>query len=131
MFNYIVRRILQSIPILLVVLSLVFVVVRVLPGDPAVAALGDYATKEAVAALHEKMGLNDPLWLQYVKFIGGLLQGDLGKSIITGYPVMSQVLEVLPHTLELTFCGIVFGYFFGIPLGIMAAVRRNSFVDYF
>jgi ABC-type dipeptide/oligopeptide/nickel transport system permease component len=131
MFNYVLRRILQSIPILFVVLTLVFVVVRVLPGDPAVAALGDYASKDAVAALRDRMGLNDPLWLQYFKFLGGLLHGDLGKSIITGYPVTSQILLVLPHTLELTFCGIFFGYIFGIPLGIISAVRRNTFVDYF
>ena len=131
MFNYVLRRILQSLPILFVVLTMVFVVARILPGDPAVAALGDYASKEAVEAFRERMGLNAPLWLQYLQFLGGLFQGDLGKSVITGYPVASQVLEVLPHTLELTFCGIAFGYVFGIPLGILAAVRRNSFVDYF
>lgn len=131
MFSYVVRRILQSIPILFVVLTLVFVVVRVLPGDPAVAALGDYASKEAVQALRERMGLNAPLWLQYVRFLGGLFRGDLGTSAITGYPVATQVLDVLPHTLELTFSGILFGYIFGIPLGIVAAVRRNTFIDYF
>ena len=131
MFNYVLRRILQSIPILFVVLTLVFVVVRILPGDPAVAALGDYASKDAVLALRERMGLNAPLWLQYLRFLGGLFRGDLGASVITGYPVASQVVEVLPHTLELTFCGIVFGYVCGIPLGILAAIRRNTFIDYF
>ena len=131
MFNYVLRRILQSIPILFVVLTLVFVVVRILPGDPAVAALGDYASKDAVQALRERMGLNAPLWLQYLRFLGGLFRGDLGVSVITGYPVASQVFEVLPHTLELTFCGIVFGYVCGIPLGILAAIRRNTFIDYF
>jgi len=131
MFNYVVRRILQSIPILLVVLTLVFIVVRVLPGDPAVAALGDYASKEAVNALREKMGLNTPLWLQYLRFLGNLCQGRLGTSIITGYPVGTQLLKVLPYTLELTFSAILLGFLFGIPLGIPAAVRRNSFIDYF
>ncbi len=131
MFNYAVRRILQSIPILLIVLTLIFIVVRVLPGDPAVAALGDYASKEAVQALREKMGLNAPLWLQYLRFLGDLWRGNLGTSIITGYPVASQVAKVIPHTLQLTLCAIVFGYLLGIPLGISAAVRRNSFVDYF
>jgi ABC-type dipeptide/oligopeptide/nickel transport system permease component len=131
MGHYVLRRILQSVPILFVVLTLVFVVVRILPGDPAVAALGDYASKEAVQALREKMGLNAPLWLQYLRFLGGLFRGDLGTSIITGYPVASQVFGVLPHTVELTFSGIVFGYVFGIPLGILAAVRRNTFIDYF
>ena len=131
MFQYTVRRILQSIPILFVVLTLVFVVVRVLPGDPAVAALGDYASKEAVDALRLKLGLNQPLWKQYVTFLGDLVRGHLGHSAITGYAVAAQVKRVLPHTLELTVCGILFGYLFGIPLGISAAVKRNSFVDYF
>src|SRR5512135_2521940 len=98
MLNYTVRRILHSIPILFVVVTLVFIIVRVLPGDPAVAALGDYASKEAVEALRAKMGLNIPLWLQYLHFLGDLCHGDLGTSAITGYPVGAQVLKVLPHT---------------------------------
>jgi len=131
MFNYTVRRILQSIPILFVVLTLVFIIARVLPGDPAVAALGDYASKEAVNALRERMGLNAPIWAQYLRFLRDLCQGNLGKSIITGYPVAAQLTRVLPYSLELTFSAILFGFFFGIPLGIPAAVRRNSFIDYF
>jgi ABC-type dipeptide/oligopeptide/nickel transport system permease component len=130
MLNYIIRRIFQSIPILFVVLTLVFVVVRILPGDPAVAALGDYASKDAVQALREKMGLNVPLWLQYLRFLGDLCRGNLGTSIITGYPVATQLMKVLPYSLELTFSAILFGFLFGIPLGIPAAVKRNSFIDY-
>jgi len=131
MFQYAMRRLLQAIPILFVVLTLVFILARVLPGDPATAALGDYASKEAVEALREKMGLNDPLWLQYLHFLGNLLQGDLGVSATTGYSVAKQVVNVLPYTLELTLAGIVLGYIFGVPMGISAAVRRNTFVDYF
>ncbi|MFW5853929.1 MAG: ABC transporter permease [Thermodesulfobacteriota bacterium] len=131
MFNYIVRRVLQAIPILLVVLTLVFLVVRVLPGDPAVAALGDYASKDAVQALRERMGLNDPLWLQYLRFLGNLVTGDMGTSLVTGYSVGKQVLQALPYTLTLTISAILFGYIFGVPLGISAAVHRNSFIDYF
>ena len=131
MFNYVIRRILQSIPILFVVLTLVFVVVRILPGDPAVAALGDYASKEAVNALRDKMGINAPIWIQYVRFLRDLCRGNLGNSIITGYPVGAQLIKVLPYSLELTFSAILFGFLFGIPLGVPAAVRRNSFIDYF
>jgi len=130
-FNYVVRRILQSIPILFIVLTMVFVIVRILPGDPAVAALGDYASKEAVTALREKMGLNAPIWIQYLRFLRDLCQGNLGKSMITGYPVAAQLMKVVPYSLELTFSAILFGFLFGIPLGIPAAVRRNSFMDYF
>jgi ABC-type dipeptide/oligopeptide/nickel transport system permease component len=130
-FNYVVRRILQSIPILFIVLTMVFVIARILPGDPAVAALGDYASKEAVTALQEKMGLNAPIWIQYLRFLRDLCQGNLGKSMITGYPVAAQLMKVVPYSLELTFSAILFGFLFGIPLGIPAAVRRNSFIDYF
>lgn len=131
MFNYAVRRILQSIPILFIVFTLVFVIVRVLPGDPATAALGDYASQAAVESLRKSMGLDVPLWQQYLRFLGSLLRGDLGNSIITGYPVSSQIVNVLPYTLQLTFSAIILGYIFGIPLGISAAVKRNTFVDYF
>ena len=131
MLQFAIRRILQSIPILFVVLTLVFVIARVLPGDPAVAALGDYATKEAVEALRVKMGLDAPLWLQYLRFLRDLCQGKLGTSMITGYPVREQLLKVLPYSLELTFGAIFLGFLFGIPLGIPSAVRRNSFIDYF
>jgi ABC-type dipeptide/oligopeptide/nickel transport system permease component len=131
MLHYVARRILQSLPILFVVLTLVFVIARILPGDPAVAALGDYASREAVQALREKMGLNAPIWVQYFRFLRDLCHGNLGKSIITGYPVGTQLIKVLPYSLELTFSAILFGFLFGIPLGIPAAVRRNSFIDYF
>lgn len=131
MFNYAMRRILQSIPILLIVLTLVFFVVRVLPGDPATAALGDYASKDAINALRAKMGLDVPLWLQYLRFLGDLGRGNLGNSIITGYSVSAQMVKVLPYTLTLTFCAISLGYLFGLPLGLSAAIRRNSFIDYF
>ena len=131
MFQYAVRRLLQAIPILFVVLTLVFILARVLPGDPATAALGDYASKESVEALREKMGLNEPLWMQYLNFLGNLLQGDLGVSASTGYSVAKQVVNVLPYTLELTLAGILLGYIFGVPMGISAAVHRNTFIDYF
>lgn len=130
MFGYAVRRIVLSIPTLLAVATLVFILVRVLPGDPATAALGDSANAEAVRALQEEMGLNAPLWAQYVRFIGGFFRGDLGKSLITRYPIAPQVIRVLPYTLELTFAGILFGYLLGVPLGISAAIRRNRTVDY-
>lgn len=131
MFHYSVRRILQSIPILLIVLTLVFIVVRVLPGDPATAVLGDYASKESINVLRAKMGLDIPIWQQYLRFLADLVRGELGTSIITGYPVAAQMANVLPFTLSLTFCAIGLGYLFGLPLGLSAAVRRNSFVDYF
>jgi ABC-type dipeptide/oligopeptide/nickel transport system permease component len=130
MLNYTVRRILVSVPILLVVLTLVFLLVRLAPGDPAVAALGDYASQEAVERMRERMGLNAPLWLQYVRFLGQLARGDLGRSLINDVPVSQQIRRVLPYTLELTGAGIFVGLLFGVPLGILTALRRNTLVDY-
>lgn len=130
MLAYAIRRILISIPILLAVVTIVFLLIRVAPGDPATAALGDYASKSAVEALRERMGLNDPLYIQYVKFIYGLIKGDLGESLITSKSVASQIKYVLPYTLELTIAGIIVGAIFGIPLGILTALKRNTSIDY-
>jgi ABC-type dipeptide/oligopeptide/nickel transport system permease component len=115
---------------MLAVLTLVFVVVRVIPGDPATAALGDYASQEAVEALRARMGLNDPLYVQYFRFLGDLLRGDLGTSMITGAPISETVLAVLPYTLQLTLSAVVVGGLLGVPIGIYTAVKRNSIADY-
>ncbi|MBC7093331.1 ABC transporter permease [Candidatus Bipolaricaulota bacterium] len=129
MVRYTVRRLLVAFPTLLAVYTLVFLFVRVAPGDPAVAALGDYASAEAVQALRERMGLTAPLWIQYGRTLAGYLR-DLGRSLITDVPVGQQVATALPHTLELTFAGIVIGAILGIPTGILTAVRRNRLPDY-
>lgn len=130
MLKYILRRLLLGIPTLLAVLTLVFLIVRVLPGDPAQAALGDYASQEAVEALRTRMGLDKPLWQQYFIFLGGLVRGDLGKSLITGKSVSEQIRFVLPYTLQLTFASVLIGIVLGVPLGILTALRRNSTMDY-
>lgn len=131
MLRYSIRRLLVSIPTLLAVLTIIFLIVRVAPGDPAHAALGDYASEAAVEQLRERMGLDQPLYVQYFDFLFGLLRGDLGLSLISQQPVSEQVSTVLPYTLQLTFAGIIIGIALGVPLGIWTAVRRNTFVDYF
>jgi ABC-type dipeptide/oligopeptide/nickel transport system permease component len=130
MLRYIAQRLLMAIPVFVGVVTIVFLVVRVLPGDPAQAALGDYASKEAVEALHEKMGLNDPLPVQYVRFLTDLLRGDLGKSMITASPISDQIAHNLPYTLELTFTAILIGSALGIPIGVYTATHRNRLPDY-
>jgi len=130
MLGHILRRLLLAIPTLFVVLTIIFVIVRVAPGDPATAALGDYASKEAVDALRTRMGLDEPLWRQYLTFLTDLLRGDLGNSLITGKPAWEQIQFVLPYTLELTFAAILIGLSLGVPLGVLTAVRRNSLTDY-
>jgi ABC-type dipeptide/oligopeptide/nickel transport system permease component len=102
----------------------------VAPGDPAVAALGDYASADAVAALRQRMGLDQPLWKQYLTFLGDLAHGDLGRSLISEKPVSEQIAFVLPYTLELTLAAILVGLALGIPIGLLTAVRRNTGVDY-
>jgi peptide/nickel transport system permease protein len=130
MLKYVIRRILISIPILLAVVTLIFFLVRSMPGGPAVAVLGDYASKATIKALEKQMGLDIPIWRQYLVFLQGLLSGDLGKSLITGMPIAPQVARVLPYTLELTLSSAIFGVLFGIPLGVLTALRRNRMFDY-
>ena len=124
------RRLLLAIPTLWAVLTLVFVAIRTLPGDPALAILGDNATAEAIAALRERLGLDRPVWLQYADFLGGLATGDLGNSLVYGRPVLGELLRVLPLTLELTAASILLGSLVGIPLGIVSALHRNRLIDY-
>jgi len=130
MLGYLIRRILLAIPTALGVLTAIFIVMRVAPGDPAEVILGEYASQEAVEALRKELGLDQPLWKQYVDFVGGLFKGDLGKSPINGQPVSLLVARSLPYSLELSLAGIGLGVLFGLPMGILAAVRRNSFFDY-
>ncbi|UCC85786.1 MAG: ABC transporter permease [Anaerolineales bacterium] len=130
MLRYIIRRIILAIPILLAVFTLVFLVVRIIPGDPAQSALGDYASKEAVEALRERMGLNKPLLVQYFHFLGDLVRLDFGESLISGKPISEQVAYALPYTLELTLAAVIFGVLLGVPLGVFTALNRNNAIDY-
>lgn len=130
MLKYIVLRFAASIPTLLAVLTVIFIVIRMVPGDPAIAILGDSATEESIAALRERLGLNQPLIYQYFDFLWGVIQGDIGTSIISNKSVWSEVLVVMPFTLELTFFGILIGVVFGLPLGVIAALNRNNWIDY-
>jgi ABC-type dipeptide/oligopeptide/nickel transport system permease component len=130
MIRYLIRRIFLAIPILLAVFTLVFVVVRVIPGDPAQAALGDYASKEAVEALRERMGLNEPILVQYFHALGSMLRGDFGESLISGKSISEQVGYALPYTLQLTAAAVVIGVIFGVPLGMFTAMNRNNLIDY-
>lgn len=130
MFKYLTTRLLLAIPTFLAVLTLVFFLIRIIPGDPAVAALGDLASKETVEALREQMGLNAPLYIQYFRFLGNLLQGDLGNSLITSRPISEQVIAVLPYTLMLTVSAVLIGTILGVPTGIYTAVKRNTWADY-
>jgi len=130
MIWYVLKRLLAAAPTLVAVLTVVFIVVRIIPGDPALTILGDQATPAALIALRQKLGIDKPLHLQYFDFIAAALTGDLGRSLVSGRPVIQEVSAVLPHTLDLTISSLILGTILGIPLGIWAALRRNQTADY-
>jgi len=127
--RFIVRRLLQLIPILLGLSVLLFAWLRALPGGPAQAALGERATPEDIARYNETFGLDQPVLVQYGKFLGRALQLDFGTSSRTGQAVTTEFLERFPGTLELTIFAMVFAIGIGIPLGYVAARRHGSWVD--
>lgn len=130
MAKIIFRRILQMIPILLIVVTITFFVTRILPSDPAVLILGPEASTEDLAKLRDELGLNDNIFKQYFSYLAGLLQGDLGRSYSYKKPVIDMILNVLPNTITLAIGGILVATIVGIPLGILAATRRNRLPDY-
>lgn len=130
MHTYVVKRLLLAGITLLAVLTLIFFIVRVVPGDPARVVLGEQATTQAIDAMRQRLGLDQPLTVQYWRFLRGALVFDVGKSMVTGAPVLQVIGEVLPSTLELSAAALVLGCIMGIPLGIWSAVRRNRFTDY-
>ena len=127
---YIIKRILSALVIMWAVATIVFFAMRVVPADPAYVVLGNYATEEALQAFRHDMGLDRPLWDQYVDFIGRLVRGDLGRSMITNRPIGEQIWMLFPYTFNLAVCSTLLGAIIGIPLGVWAAIRKNSAVDY-
>lgn len=129
MGEFLARRLLLAIPTLLLSMTLIFVLARIAPGDPALVILGDQASQESLNALRQKLGLDHSLTRQYLDFLTGVLSGDLGQSMVTSKSVWSELLAVIPYTIELTLAAIFLGVLFGVPLGVLAAVRRNQWPD--
>jgi len=129
MGRFLLRRLLLTIPVLIGIIFATFVLVRAIPGDPCTAMLGEKATKANCAAFQERFGLNDNVAVQFTRYVGNLLNGDLGKSIKFGRPVDQILLERLPMTLELAIGSMLFAVVLGIPLGIVSAYRHNSPID--
>ncbi len=128
---YIRGRLLRSIPVILGVMTLVFFMVHLLPGDPAeeIAAGGLGGTPEQIQAIRVRLGLDRPLYVQYWEFVKRTAQGDLGRSIYRNQPVSTMIRERVGATAQLTLAGIVTALVLGVPLGILAAIRQNSWVD--
>jgi peptide/nickel transport system permease protein len=129
MWQYLLRRTLLAIPVLLGILFVTFVLVRAVPGDPCQAMLGEKATAKVCDAFKERLGLNDSFLVQFGRYAQNLLQGNLGDSIKLGRPVTVILLERLPMTLELAIMAMLFAVTVGIPLGIISAYRHNSAAD--
>lgn len=127
--RFAIRRLLASIPIILGVILIVFLSVRMIPGDPAVLMAGPDARAEDIERLRDRFGLNDPLYMQYFKYIGNLLKGDLGDSIRTDTPVGKDIGRFYINTIQLAGFAILIALFFSIPIGIFSAIRRGAFIE--
>ena len=129
MTTYVLRRLLVSLPVIFGILVAVFVITRILPGDPCRALLGEKATEAACAAFNSRYGFDQPMFVQFVRYLGQVLTGDLGESIRFGIPVTQLLLERLPTTVELGLISLTIASIAGILLGITSATRRNSRTD--
>jgi peptide/nickel transport system permease protein len=129
MINYIIKRLLALIPILIGVAVIVFLIVHLIPGDPAQTMLGERATDQTLERLREQMGLNDPLPVQFWRYVKDLLRGDLGRSIMSNNPVSLELTQRFPATLELSFFAMMFAVLVGVPAGIFASMNQNSWFD--
>jgi peptide/nickel transport system permease protein len=131
MLRYILMRVVATVPVMAVVALFVFLLLRLSPGDPAAVIAGDYATAEDIARIREQLGLNEPLPIQFVTWIGLLLQGDLGTSIFTNLPVTTLIGQRIEPTVMLTLTTILFSVAVAVPLGAIAAWKAGSLIDRF
>lgn len=131
MLVYAAKRLALGVVIVSAAMTFLFAMIYLIPGDPASVALGPRATPAMVESLRVRMGLDQPIWVQFWRFYSGVWQGDLGTEVLSGRPVLTVVLEQLPYTLALIAGGIIWSVALGIPLGCMAAVKRGSWIDRF
>lgn len=129
MIRYIIQRFIGMIIVMFLVVTIVFVIVRVTPGDPAAVMLGPEATQADIADLRAQLGLDQPLVIQYIYYVGQLMRGDLGQSIFLNQPVLSALSERAEPTFFLTLFSIIIACVIALPIGIYAAYRRGSFID--
>ncbi|HSB73509.1 MAG TPA: ABC transporter permease [Candidatus Methylomirabilis sp.] len=129
MLLFILRRLILAIPVILGVIFAVMLTIEMIPGDPVTLMLGEHATREAVAQVRQALGLDKPLLVRYVQYLGNLARGDLGRSIREGRPVSQELHDVWPATLELTLAALVIAVVAGVLAGVVSAVWPNSFFD--
>lgn len=129
MAKYLLFRLLDMVPTVFLVLTLVFIAMRILPGDPAIAMLGEMATPDQLANFRQRLGLDLPLWQQYLNFLWNVLTLDFGRSLMTNTLVLQMIAFNLPYTIELTITAMLLGIVAGVPLGVYAATNRNKMPD--
>jgi ABC-type dipeptide/oligopeptide/nickel transport system permease component len=127
--DFLIRRLIATLPVLAVVLVIVFSLLRLIPGDPAVTLLGPGATDVQIEALRRELALDAPLPAQFASYLGAVLQGELGTSLKTGQPVTQEILARLPATLELSLLALVMALAIGIPMGVYSATRPDTVPD--
>jgi len=126
---YTVRRLLTAVATVIGAVTLLFLIIRLIPGDPAVVMLGPRASPSMIASMRERMMLDESVHVQLLAFLGNVLRGDLGRDVLNELPVLGMVLDVLPFTIVLAFGSIVVAVLIGVPLGTLAAAYRNSWLD--
>ncbi|GAB4357317.1 MAG: ABC transporter permease subunit [Kiloniellaceae bacterium] len=131
MFRFVITRLSQLIPTFFGITVLAFAFIRMLPGDPVTLLAGERGvTPERHAELMAQFGFDKPIWQQYLNYVANVLQGDLGKSLVTKQPVLQEFFTLFPATLELSLCAILFAVAIGLPAGVVAAVKRGSWFDH-
>ena len=130
MLSMVLKRLMLAVPSLIGVVIVTFLLTRALPGDPAAYFAGPAATKEAIEQIRTKLGLDQPLPVQFVGYVKDLARGDMGSALTTGQPVATEIRARLPASAELTLVGLIFSILVAVPLGILAATRPNSLIDH-
>ncbi len=129
MTQYILRRFLQMIPITFGILTLVFSLIHLIPGDPARQIAGENAREQDIQAVRKALGLDQPLWTQYLNYLGRVVRGDLGRSFQTNEAVSKQIAQRYPATIQLAFGAMTVALLVAFPLGVISAIYRNSWID--
>ena len=130
MRKYVIRRLLQALPVLFGITLISFTIIHLAPGDPAALLIDPAASAEDVLRIRAALGLDQPIYVQYVKWLGHVLRGDLGRSFLDGQPVLQKIMEVIPNTLQLTFIAFLLSLTVGIVVGVISATRRYSLIDH-
>ena len=129
MGTYLLRRLVGTIPVMVLISLLVFLLIQAAPGDPTLMLLGEDSTAEDIAEARERWGLDQPVYVQYIKFFMSAAQGNLGRSFKYDEPVLDVIINRIPATLELAAASLIIAVIFAIPLGVWAAAKPNSWVD--